>query len=83
MRVLLVLVVILLMAFAGWIRFSNSPQESTISIDKETIKQDTESVVDRARQAVGGNASEPTAPQPVAPVEEANQPTAAPAGAIR
>jgi cytoskeletal protein RodZ len=52
-RVLLILVVIVaLMALVGWIKFRNSPQESTITIEKETIQQDAKKIVDRGNEFV-------------------------------
>lgn len=53
MRAILVLiVVILLLALVGWIRFIDTPQQSTISIEKETIKQDTGRMVERGNEFV-------------------------------
>jgi hypothetical protein len=86
MRVILILaVVVLLMALVGWIKFSNTPQQSTISIEKETIKQDTDRVVERGnefledtRRATGTEAA-PTTPTQPAPVEPAPPTDVAPA----
>jgi hypothetical protein len=80
MRALLILiVVVLLLALVGWIKFSNTPHESTITIDKEAVKQDTDQMVERGnelidetRQAVG-TGGEGT-PQPVPP-SDSTQPT--------
>jgi type IV secretory pathway VirB10-like protein len=85
MRVILILaVVVLLMALVGWIKFSNTPQQSTISIEKETIKQDTDRVVERGnefledtRRATGTEAA-PTTPTQPAPVEPAPSTNVAP-----
>jgi hypothetical protein len=77
MRVLLVLAVaVLLLVLVGWIKFNNTPQQSTISIEKETIKQDTDRIVERGneflddtRRAAGTEAPPDTPPQPARPVE--------------
>jgi hypothetical protein len=83
MRAILILaVVVLLMVLVGWIRFSNSPQQSTISIEKETIKHDTDRMVERGneflddtRRAAGTETQATTEPQPVPPVELSPLPT--------
>ncbi len=78
MRALLILlVVVLLLAVVGWIRFHDSPQRSTISIEKEEIRQDTEGMVERGneflentRQAVDTDASQTDGAAPNgAPIE--------------
>jgi hypothetical protein len=96
-RVLLILiVVVLLLALVGWIKFGNTPQQSTISIEKETIKQDAEKMVERgnvfvedARQAVGTEAGESdgavgdktSPPTSAAPPTEPAEPNAQPPAA--
>src|SRR5262245_16766162 len=78
MRALLVVVIaVLVLALVGWIKFHNSPDQSSIVIDKNAIKQDTEGAVERgneflnsARHAVEPDTPNSTvAPQPVPPSE--------------
>ena len=84
MRALFVVVVaVLILALVGWIKFHNSPDQSSIIIDKNAIKQDTEGAVERgneflnnARHAVGSNTPNSTvAPQAAPPSEPSPQPT--------
>jgi hypothetical protein len=83
MRAILILaVVVLLLVLVGWIRFNNTPQQSTISIEKEVIKQDTDRMVERGNEflddtgrAAGTETAPTTAPQPAPPVEPSPPPT--------
>lgn len=52
MRALVVVVVILLVLFLiGWLTFGNADGDPSISIDTDKVKQDTEMVVDKAKEA--------------------------------
>jgi len=84
MRALFVaLLAVLVLALVGWIKFHNTPDQSSIIIDKNAIKQDTEGAVERgneflnnARHAVGSDTPDLTvAPQAVPPSETSPQPT--------
>jgi hypothetical protein len=78
--ILILVVIVVLLAFVGWIKFSNTPQQSTITIDKEAVKEDTNRMVERGnefvdqtRHAVGterGATSQPVPPS------DATRPTA-------
>ena len=47
MRALIFLVaIVLLMALAGWITFGSSPGRSTINVETQRIKQDTNRALD-------------------------------------
>lgn len=83
MRALLVLAaVILLLSLVGWIKFRDSPQRSTITIEKEAIKEDTEGMVERGneflegtRHAIGSDAAAPDAARQPGTTGEAPPPT--------
>jgi Tfp pilus assembly protein PilX len=46
MRVVLILIVLLLVAlFIGWISFSRGPERSSINLETTTIRQDTKKAV--------------------------------------
>jgi hypothetical protein len=50
--ILILVVIVVLLAFVGWIKFSNTPQQSTITIDKEAVKEDTNRMVERGNEFV-------------------------------
>lgn len=88
MRVVLALAAaVLLLMLVGWIKFQNTPERSTITIEKGAIRADTEGMVhkghefiDEAREAVGVDrrVSSPAAESepPAAPPLDSPEPTA-------
>ncbi len=46
------LIVLIAMAFAGWISFSNSGDRATITIDTKEIRQDTKQAADKAKEVI-------------------------------
>ena len=49
---LLIAAVILLFALAGWITFSTGPNRSTINLETQTIKQDTQRALESSSDAL-------------------------------
>ena len=59
MRRLLVLVVLVAgLLIAGWIRFSMQDGNPTIQIDSDKVKQDTSTIIDKAKQTIDDAKSE-------------------------
>jgi cytoskeletal protein RodZ len=53
MRVLILLVaIVLVLAVAGWISFSKSPDRTSINIESERIRQDTKQVMESGAQVL-------------------------------
>ena len=95
MRALLVLAVILLLLFVvGWITVGDSPDRSTINLEKQEIREDTAGMVeqgneflDKAREAVTSDAAtldaapapvDPSDPIAAPPLVETDEPTPQP-----
>ena len=63
MRVLIILIaVVVLLAFVGWISFSRGPDRSSINVESQEIKEDTQEMleagnraIDRARESIDGS----------------------------
>jgi hypothetical protein len=53
MRALLVIIaIVLLLVFAGWMTFSTQNGNPTVQFDTDKAQQDTQRVVDETRQAI-------------------------------
>jgi hypothetical protein len=51
MRALIVLALVLLVLVGlGWLKVSNNPQQTTISVDKEAVRHDTATVLERSAE---------------------------------
>lgn len=51
MRVLIAVVVIIaVLAFVGWIKFSSPDGDPTLRIDTNKVKQDTSAIVDKSKE---------------------------------
>lgn len=54
MRTLLVIaVLVLILVFAGWLRYSAPGGNPTIEVDTDKVKQDTSTMVEKTKEAVG------------------------------
>ena len=59
MRAILVIVVLfVVLALVGWIRFGSASGDPTITIDSEKVKSDTAEVVEKTKQAFDNVANE-------------------------
>ena len=54
--VIAVVVIVLIMALLGWLRFDNQEGNPSIEMDTNRMQQDTQEVVDQAKDAVGASA---------------------------
>jgi hypothetical protein len=55
MKVLLIIaVIVLVMAFVGWLKFSDSGAKTTITLDKQELKTDTENAVEKSKEVLKG-----------------------------
>ncbi|HSG70594.1 MAG TPA: hypothetical protein VLA12_09280 [Planctomycetaceae bacterium] len=53
MKVLLIIAVIVLgLAFVGWLKYSDSEAKTTITIDKQEVKKDTEAAVEKSKEVL-------------------------------
>ncbi|HUG19768.1 MAG TPA: hypothetical protein VMM56_12360 [Planctomycetaceae bacterium] len=53
MKVLLIISVIVLgLAFVGWLKYSDSEANTTITIDKQEVKKDTEAAVEKSKEVL-------------------------------
>lgn len=50
--ILIVAVIILGLVFLGWLKFSDSEATSTIILDKQEVKEDTEKAADKTQEAL-------------------------------
>ena len=69
MRALLIIVVlVVVLALVGWIRFSSPEGDPTIRVDSDKVKADTAVIVEKTKQAIDNTANkieENTEPQGV------------------
>lgn len=80
MRGLLVIIaVVILLAFVGWITFGNDDGEATITLEKERIRQDTQEMLDTGADLIDrAQDRADSATDPDAPVADEVPVTAAP-----
>jgi hypothetical protein len=65
MRVVLILIVLLLVAsFIGWISFSRGPERSSINVETTTIRQDTKKAVQSGEALLHKTEEKLSTPQP-------------------
>lgn len=48
--ILVISIVVILMAFFGWLKFSDSNDQATIILDKQEVKEDTKKAVEKAKE---------------------------------
>jgi hypothetical protein len=73
MRAIIALALIaLLMGLAGWLTVGNSPDKTSINIETQEIKRDTENAVDNAEQMIESGARAITGNDPT--TEDRNEP---------
>ncbi len=53
MRVLVVIaVLVLIFAWAGWLKFGSPSGDPTVRVDTEKVRQDTSAIVEKSKEAV-------------------------------
>jgi len=58
MRALIIIILLLLvLGFVGWLQFSNPDGDPTIRVNTEKVKQDTTTIIEKSKNALD-NASE-------------------------